>query len=82
MSRGLTILLLLSLAPAPPRASDGVPLKRIQSTHVAREKQEVPQDIAKLSASSPLHCYVAAELLWNPLLDTSRLIRKGTGVLE
>ena len=41
----------------------------------ARAKQEVPEGIVKLSASSPLHCYVAAKLLWNPFLDTTRLIQ-------
>ena len=72
MSRGLTILLLLSFAPASTRGADGVPLKRIQNIHVPEHANQYEKSAVKL---------LQEKLLWNPFLDTTRVVRRWTGVL-
>jgi hypothetical protein len=43
---------------------------------VRRGKYEFPKNVESDAARSPLSCYVAAKLLWNPFTDTTRLIRE------
>ena len=41
-----------------------------------RGKNEIPHNVVSDAVKSPLSCYVAAKLLWNPFTDTTRLIRE------
>ncbi|MEX0775409.1 MAG: DUF4838 domain-containing protein [Phycisphaeraceae bacterium] len=42
----------------------------------ARHDRGIPAEVLAQAAASPLHRYVAAKLLWDPYLDTSRLIKE------
>jgi hypothetical protein len=39
-------------------------------------RKTVPAEIIRDARKSPLSCYVAARLLWDPLGDTTRFIRE------
>lgn len=41
---------------------------------LAREKKDATPRVLRMARTSPLHLYVAAQLLWDPFLDTSRLV--------
>jgi hypothetical protein len=43
--------------------------------HAKNGKKEIPTDISAEFSQSPLACYVAAKLLWDPFEDTTRLVR-------
>ncbi|MBM4047282.1 MAG: DUF4838 domain-containing protein, partial [Planctomycetes bacterium] len=47
-----------------------------------QKKREVSPAILAQAGLSPMHRYVAAKLLWDPFLDTSRLIREFQGKAE
>jgi hypothetical protein len=37
---------------------------------------EIPEDVYSYAEKSPMSCYVASKLLWNPFADASRLIKQ------